>query len=317
MSRAISISLLVALYVGVSLSPARADKGGVPAEVATLQQDVQTLQQQVRQLIENARNQNNVLTQLTVAVRSQSNSIDQLQQQNQALAAKLGCVSPTSTRTDLYFDGCNVHIVSGSGATNGAVNGLGNLIIGYNEDGASICPVCEPPAGHPGPRQIGGSHNLVVGPGHSYTSYGGLVAGFYNAITGAYASVSGGIANTASGPRSSVSGGNGNIASGSSASVSGGGNNTASNGGSSVSGGQANTASAGYSSVSGGIQNTASNSWSSVSGGGQNTASGDGSSVSGGGQNTASANVSSVSGGQNRTAPNIYDWAGGEYFSEQ
>ena len=33
------------LYVGVSSSPAHADKGGVPAELAALQQDVQTLQQ--------------------------------------------------------------------------------------------------------------------------------------------------------------------------------------------------------------------------------------------------------------------------------
>src|SRR5687767_725294 len=52
---------------------------------------------------------------------------------------------------DVFFEGCNVHIRSGSGATNAAVNGLGNLIIGYNEDTISPFP----------PAQRTGSHNLV------------------------------------------------------------------------------------------------------------------------------------------------------------
>jgi hypothetical protein len=33
----------------------------------------------------------------------------------------------------VYFDGCNVNIRSGSGATDGTLNGLGNLVVGYNE----------------------------------------------------------------------------------------------------------------------------------------------------------------------------------------
>ena len=55
--------------------------------------------------------------------------------------------------------------------------------------------------------------NLVVGPEHSWTSYGGLIAGYNNTVTGAYSSVSGGYDNTASGGYSSVSGGNSNTAS--------------------------------------------------------------------------------------------------------
>jgi hypothetical protein len=37
--------------------------------------------------------------------------------------------------TTLQFSGINVQVVSGSGITDGAVNGKGNLIVGYNELG--------------------------------------------------------------------------------------------------------------------------------------------------------------------------------------
>ena len=164
------------------------------------------LQQQVRRLIDQAKTQNTTTGQLTAIVNSQSQLISQLLQQNQDAQAKLACMSKTGD--DVYFTGCNVHIVSGAGATDGAVNGLGNLIVGYNEDVAVLFP------GSPASLRSG-SHNLVVGPGHSYSRYGGLVAGFINIITGSYASVSGGNGNTASGDYSSVSGGNDNRASGS------------------------------------------------------------------------------------------------------
>jgi hypothetical protein len=35
--------------------------------------------------------------------------------------------------TTLQFSGINVQVVSGSGATDGALNGKGNLIVGYNK----------------------------------------------------------------------------------------------------------------------------------------------------------------------------------------
>jgi hypothetical protein len=82
-------------------------------------------------------------------------------------------------------------------------NGLGNLIVGYNE-----------------PRPEGfvnfrtGSHNVVVGQQHNFSGFGGLVVGFFNEISGDFASVSGGFGNTASGAFSSVSGGNNRTAAG-------------------------------------------------------------------------------------------------------
>ena len=143
---------------------------------------------------------------------------------------------------DAVFESCNVHVRNGLDTTS-TVNGSGNLIIGYNEATGGL------------PR--GGSHNLVVGSEHSYSSYGGLVAGFANAISGAYASVSGGELNTASGPGSSVSGGAGNTASDVFTSVSGGLNNEASGNSSSVSGGDNNVASGELATVSGGLNLTA------------------------------------------------------------
>jgi hypothetical protein len=112
---------------------------------------------------------------------------------------------------------------------------LGNLIVGYNEF-----------------RGVGddrsGSHNIVVGQQHNYSSIGGLVAGFGNTISGPYASVSGGSINTATGPAASVGGGTRNLASGAFSWVSGS-QNTASGAACSVSGGSGNLASGNFASL--------------------------------------------------------------------
>ncbi len=110
------------------------------------------------------------------------------------------------------FQGVNVQVVSGSGATNGPVNGAGNLIVGYNEDR-------DP---NYGSFSRAGSHNIIVGDQHSYASYGSLVAGFTNAIEGPYSSVTGGRSNYAVGEWSSVSGGIANTTGGEYSSISGG-----------------------------------------------------------------------------------------------
>ena len=72
----------------------------------------------------------------------------------------------------IIFSGANIHIVSGSGATNdhGNPTGLGNLIIGYDEDPSVI------PALPLSPGDRGGSHNLVIGRANRFTraAFGGL-----------------------------------------------------------------------------------------------------------------------------------------------
>jgi hypothetical protein len=199
---------------------------------------------------------------------------------------------------EITITGANLHIVNGLGMTN-TVNGLGNLIVGYNEP-RSFGEEEE------NPNNRTGSHNTVVGKEHNFASFGGLVVGLRNEISGEFAAVSGGSSNTASGLAASVSGGSSNTASDLAASVSGGEGNTASRLFAAVSGGLQNTASEEWASVSGGERNTASGFFTVISGGAENTASGNGSTVCGGAANTASGEWSAVSGGAGNTASGVW-----------
>ena len=161
-----------------------------------------------------------------------------------ALQAKLACVSVDDSPINglagpqFIFEGCNVHVRSGSGSTDdgGALTGLGNLVVGYNEPRL--------PRQGPDETERTGSHNLIVGREHKYPSFGGFVAGMQNTVSGEESTVTGGSFNTASGLWSSVSGGESNAASAENASVSGGRNNVADEGFSTVSGGAGNNTTA-------------------------------------------------------------------------
>jgi len=240
------------------------------------------------------------------------------------LEAKLERLTVSADGNDITISGANLHIVNGTDTTAGTPNGLGNLIVGYNDvrdyyscslgQNYSDQASCEAAGGLWWMNDKTGSHNLVVGDRHNYWGYGGIVVGYQNTIAGAYCSVSGGVNNTACDGYSSVSGGYENTASGYNASVSGGRNNTASASYTSVSGGYENTTSGYNASVSGGRNNIASASYSSVSGGYENTASGEyASSISGGYNNEASGEYASVSGGRNNTASNNYASVSGGY----
>ncbi|MBI1325530.1 hypothetical protein GC170_20390 [bacterium] len=172
----------------------------------------------------------------------------------------------------LTISGANVMIIDGTGATL-STSGLGNLQIGYNQLRGGTSDLRT------------GSHNLILGDRNNYTSFGGIVSGFTNELTGAYAGIVGGYANYARGESSAVLGG------------------------------LLNEANATYASVSGGAQNRANAEASTVSGGAQNTASNYAASVSGGVTNTASGFYSSVSGGQSRSATGFFNWAAGTYSS--
>ncbi|MCA9773876.1 MAG: hypothetical protein KC466_15770, partial [Myxococcales bacterium] len=161
----------------------------------------------------------------------------------------------------VIFEGANVHVRGGGGATDDA-NGLGNLILGYDA-------VVDPDAGRTG------SHNLVVGDGHGFTSHGGIVAGRENRIEGAGAVALGGWRNDATGAESAVLGGTHLAASGERSAVLGGWGGRASGDYAAVSGGQDNEAGAPYASVAGGRGNTAAGAFASVGGGQSNRAEGD------------------------------------------
>lgn len=132
----------------------------------------------------------------------------------------------------------NLQIVNGMNKTDSS-NSTGNVIVGYNEENN---------------RNVTrtGSHSIVVGTGHSYASYGGIVTGKNNSIIGAYSNVCGGEENTAESLASTVSGGQKNKVQGQWASISGGRNNSANGAYASVSGGSYNFADGNYTSVVGG-----------------------------------------------------------------
>merc|ERR1711957_773355 len=211
-----------------------------------------------------------------------------------------GCMEEDVEGGNIYFTGCNVHIRSGKGSTDATTNGKGNLIIGYNEPRDSLMEV---PKSAEGPKKVdvmevpesaegleaeldvsdsrGGSHNLIIGDEHEYTTYGGIVTGRRNGISSKYSAVVGGLDNAASGEYSTVTGGTDNEASGYA---------------SSISGGYDNTAWGDYSSVLGGSLNDAQGETAVVTGGSSNEASGELASVVGGKRNKAWKRFSVVTG---------------------
>ncbi|MGI9200232.1 MAG: hypothetical protein ACR2QL_04185 [Woeseiaceae bacterium] len=244
-------------------------------------------------------------------------------------------------RPTALFAGTNVQVVNGVGSTP-TINGLGNVIIGYDETklpsphGRNQYVCSEGSAFSVGSiltkedcvgqgfdwylNHKSGSHNLVVGGWHNYSQFGGLVVGSGNTINGRYATVTGGAGNTASGNYSSVSGGQLNAARGDASSVTGGHFNVARVWLSSVNGGSENIATGVLSTVSGGQQNEAIDHFttivgghrnearkgSTVSGGSHNRAIGRWSSISGGNGNVTRGDESHISGGENNTARGDY-----------
>ena len=116
-------------------------------------------------------------------------------------------VDDTGNRaTAIRISGVNVQLVNGMGSTWGnqaaeiwdfathRTNGLGNLIIGYQEnrtdDGVGDTDDS---------NYRTGSHNLVVGAMNNYWSWGGLIVGARNAMGGWLSTVAGGYNNIANG----------------------------------------------------------------------------------------------------------------------
>jgi uncharacterized coiled-coil protein SlyX len=286
--------------------------------IAALESALAALQTTVSAQATTISNQATAITNLESQITAQATTITNLQSQISAVNASNVMALESYLTVDTLSDsrgplvqlaGVNLQVINGQGSTETA-NGLGNLIIGYDEADASGTGHCTigwysgggVPTDSTNCATAGGtwttsgfksgSHFLVTGSQNNYSRWGGLLAGFRNTASYDYASVSGGTANTASGIRASVSGGLFNTASWAHASISGGYRNTAGAETASVSGGGYNTASGYGASVSGGVSNTASGSVSSVAGGGNGT-------MAGG--NTAATSYSAILGGTGLT----------------
>ena len=110
---------------------------------------------------------------------------------------------------NIVFQGANVTVRSTSNEGDGSATG--NLIVGWDP-----LPLTPPSILRTG------ANNLVVGTGNNFTSFGCLLAGAQNTVSGPYATVSGGAANVASNAYTSVAGGVDNTAQSFGASISGG-----------------------------------------------------------------------------------------------
>lgn len=225
------------------------------------------------------------------------------------------------------FTAVNVQVNNGTGTTDGNVNGLGNITIGYNETSINATYFCSDSSydeedncinngGYWDNNVRRGSHNLIVGKSNSYDDFGSIIGGNRNNSNGAYTFVAGSN-NRVYADNSSIVGGGGNQTNAISSSISSGLFNSANGYASSISGGQYNVTLGYGSSVTGGYANTASGSESVVTGGEDNISSGEKSSVTGGSSNTASGHHSVVSGGFNRIASSYLDWRAGGLFEDQ
>src|SRR5262249_30921254 len=169
--------------------------GGLPAlekRVAALEALVKSLQQ--------------TNTSQAADIAALKNRLDQAEVDLTALDAGLQAVevktAPISVvGTDFVITGKNVFIVDGSGATK-SESGLGNLTVGYNVLRAV------------GGDARTGTHNLILGDRHNYTSYGGLVAGGANQNSRPHAPVTRGGSPTPPGDPGAAGAGGGETARG-------------------------------------------------------------------------------------------------------
>lgn len=137
---------------------------------------------------------------LPIRVTAAEHDIDDLQARVAALEALLADASLDEDGNlvihgSFTVDGGNLRVQDGTGATyseSGAGNGLGNVIIGYDEDNGD---------------EKSGSHNLVVGPYHSYAFAGNVVSGYDNTVSATAAAVLGGYGHYVGGDQSVAIGG--------------------------------------------------------------------------------------------------------------
>lgn len=202
----------------------------------------------------NATAQQAAISALQTEVNTQRGEINTLKSQVAALQTLLTGISSADGGATLLVTGRNLQVVSGSGATDGVTNGRGNLIVGYNEPG-----IIE--------DFKTGSHMVIVGKGHSYGSYGGIIAGQSNWSDGPAASILGGTHNSTRSFAATVAGGNNNSAEGDFSTVSGGFKNRAIGFYSAVSGGRDNETIGSTSVVSSGVANIVTGTYSSITGG--------------------------------------------------
>jgi hypothetical protein len=210
----------------------------------------------------------------------------------------------------VLFTGVNVHVRNGNRwKESHTSNGTGNLILGYDEVPESYAPAYDPATYRTG------SHNLVLGRSNRFSSWGGLVSGVNNTLSGGAGAVVGGEMNVVSGWYGAIVGGLENSVSAPDGVIAAGRGNQAiddpvvSTHGTAVFGGINNTAAHAGAAVLGGLGNTASTECATVAGGYYSVSKGGVSTVLGGYEAVASGYYATVAGGYKTVADQMYQWA--------
>jgi hypothetical protein len=162
---------------------------------------------------------------------------------------------------DVVLTGTNLRIVSGTGATNdnGELTGLGNLVIGYGQPSRQV--------------ETAGSHNLVVGTQHQYTSHSGILSGTNHTLHSVAGAIIGGRSNQATdAPYGVIIGGSNNAVHSNTSTIVGGYENTISGeeGHALVLGGHENLGGGIAGVIVGGLANSNQGQWATIVGGRSN-----------------------------------------------
>ncbi len=178
------------------------------ADNATLTTQLNNLQNSVQANTSNITSNHNAITDPNSSINLRLTNLDTRAAALETKTADMSIVHLTyegQSYKTVRFSHVNVQIVNGTGATDTSTDGnftvgtgLGNLIIGYNEEADNTTVY---------PSNRTGYHNLIVGSVNNYTSYGSVIFGKANTVESKYSTVTGGYGNKAAKPFSSISGG--------------------------------------------------------------------------------------------------------------
>jgi len=222
------LATIVAARGGEKAPPAATDDGNIMSRVLALEKIVEEQRVQLEDVHDVVSSLHSRRTQIDKCFENKGSRL--IVKCTVVMRRSLEVRGELTVNGDSHFEGGNVFIHNGKDTIEHS-NGKGNLIVGSKS--ADVVANT-------------GSHNVIIGLDHKYSSHGGLVAGYGNEISAGFASVTGGSYNIASGYMSSINGGNGNKATDEESSVSAGVHNEANGYGSSVSGGKDNKANANY-----------------------------------------------------------------------
>jgi hypothetical protein len=232
-----SFALALALVVAFALPHGAFAQGNgvkdVQQRLASLETTVASLQQAVSALQTENAAQSTLLQSQASAIEALQSALTKQIADSKAYTDSMGTSTLASAKTytdgkvapladklthfsrngnEVYITGANLNIRNGLGHSYASLNGLGNLVVGYNELRTGTDAV----------NTRTGSHNLVIGLQNNFSSAGAIVAGSNNNSTNYMASVYGGTGNTASGLYAHISGGYNNTASGNWSNIGGG-----------------------------------------------------------------------------------------------